>query len=164
MFNRLLPWGTCSLHGAHDRRAKMWFSFTPKSVKPLQAQHKNCFLCYATHSPVCLRFLSLARAWSWPGWAYTAAGPEIRPSWKIILLIPDSCVPILVPDLVSAEVELIFFLTADTLFCFQFSKRVVLITFWGSSCCPVVLTVKQWIFGVPCTASEQVHKKLERVG
>lgn len=67
-------------------------------------------------------------------------------------------------------IELISFLEAGTVLCFELSLRRMLITHRCFSCCPAVLTLSQGIFRFPCSGmltcsarallSEQGHKKL----
>lgn len=66
------------------------------------------------------------------------------------------------PVLVSAGIELIFFLPAGPVPCFGFSMTIMLITHWCFRCCWVVLTLKKGHFSFPCSASKEVHKKLGR--
>lgn len=62
--------------------------------------------------------------------------------------------------LVSAVIEFVFFLIALTVLWLGFSMRIMLVTHWGFCCSSVALTLRQGLFIFPCSASQQLHKKL----
>lgn len=62
--------------------------------------------------------------------------------------------------LVSAVIELVFFLVARTVLWFGFSMSIMLVTHWGFHCSSGMPTLRQGLFSLLCSASQQVHKNL----